>query len=192
VIWTRANRETVLLSQPSIRLRKFVRLRLSRTKETTKRENSSEKRSFRVEARLTQRRRETARNENQFQWEAEEPAERRSLSGTSKRKAARIPADKSPAAPGKKAKMKTPGSNRGAAFSTAVCKEAETRAQRKRSGDEDQRRWSEGDVGCHPDIVKVNFDGRLTREGTACGELYRARTERVEKPRMKRNRQRGG
>jgi hypothetical protein len=52
------------------------------------------------------------------------------------------------------------------AFSTTVCKEAETRTQRKRSGDEDQRRWSEGDEGVIPISWKlISMEGRLAREG---------------------------
>lgn len=61
-------------------------------------------------------------------------------------------------------------------FSTIVCKEAETCAEgnaRRRRSKEEER--GEGDIGCHPEIAEVNFDGRLAqRRGLARRALSRA------------------
>lgn len=56
-----------------------------------------------------------------------------------------------------------------------MCKEAETRAEgnaRRRRSKEER---GEGDIGCHPEIAEVNFDGRpAQRRGLARRALSRA------------------
>lgn len=51
-----------------------------------------------------------------------------------------------------------------------MCKEAETRAEgnarRRRSKEEEEKEGrGEGDIGCHPEIAEVNFDGRPAQRG---------------------------
>lgn len=62
-----------------------------------------------------------------------------------------------------------------------MCKEVETRAEgnarRRRSKEEEEEKEGrgEGDIGCHPEIAEVNFDGRpAERGGLARRALSRA------------------